>query len=51
VVLAHPAGIIARPPNGSRGFYVAITRGYPAPQVVYERDLPAALRGVAAGPV
>ena len=47
VVLADPAGIVAQSPNGGHDLYVAITRATHRLTVVYDGDLPAALRALA----
>jgi hypothetical protein len=44
VILADPAGIIAQSANGGHDLYVAITRATHRLTVVYEGELPAALR-------
>jgi DNA helicase IV len=48
VVLADPAGIVAQSPNGGHDLYVAITRATHRLTVVYDGDLPDALRDLAA---
>jgi DNA helicase IV len=50
VILADPAGVVAQSPNGGHDLYVAITRATHRLTVVYEGDLPSALRSLAACP-
>jgi DNA helicase IV len=49
VIVADPAGILSQSGNGGHDLYVAITRATHRLTVVYDGELPASLRGLAAG--